>query len=201
MPVGFMSGIVGRFMRSFGLTMAFAIMVSMLVSFTLTPMLSSRFLRLSDALADHKTKEEGFFHWLDTWYARSEDDVLMYGRGRESGSHHVSHHVIQKVTGHDVEAPSRLPARPRRTRDPAHRPRLGAARGAKRGTVVSPLERPGRPREALGVGSLWRVPREAPEQDVVARDQQIAIAPAQRLEAGIELGCDLGRFAALNETT
>src|SRR5262249_54414784 len=38
---------------------------------TLTPMLSSRFLKLSDAAADHKTKEQGFFHWLDTTYERS----------------------------------------------------------------------------------------------------------------------------------
>ncbi|HWW86076.1 MAG TPA: efflux RND transporter permease subunit, partial [Vicinamibacterales bacterium] len=45
-PVGFMGGIVGRFMKSFGLTMAFAIMVSLLVSFTLTPMLSSRWLKV-----------------------------------------------------------------------------------------------------------------------------------------------------------
>src|SRR5437870_8850709 len=45
-PVGFMGGIVGRFMKSFGLTMAFAILVSLLVSFTLTPMLSARWLRV-----------------------------------------------------------------------------------------------------------------------------------------------------------
>ena len=45
-PVGFMGGIVGRFMKSFGLTMAFAIMVSLLVSFTLTPMLSARWLKV-----------------------------------------------------------------------------------------------------------------------------------------------------------
>jgi multidrug efflux pump subunit AcrB len=32
-----MSGIIGRFMTSFGLTMAFAILVSLVVSFTLTP--------------------------------------------------------------------------------------------------------------------------------------------------------------------
>ncbi|MBI5496777.1 MAG: efflux RND transporter permease subunit [Deltaproteobacteria bacterium] len=44
-PVAFMSGIVGRFMHSFGLTMAFAIVVSMVVSFTLTPMLSARWLK------------------------------------------------------------------------------------------------------------------------------------------------------------
>ncbi len=45
LPVAFMSGIVGRFLKSFGLTMAFAIAVSLFVSFTLTPMLSSRWLR------------------------------------------------------------------------------------------------------------------------------------------------------------
>ncbi len=47
LPVAFMGGIVGRFMASFGFTMAFAIGVSLLVSFTLTPMLSSRWLKPS----------------------------------------------------------------------------------------------------------------------------------------------------------
>jgi HAE1 family hydrophobic/amphiphilic exporter-1 len=42
----------------------------MLVSFTMTPMLSSRFLKASDGLADHKSKESGFFHWLDQRYMR-----------------------------------------------------------------------------------------------------------------------------------
>jgi HAE1 family hydrophobic/amphiphilic exporter-1 len=45
LPIGFMGGIVGRFMSSFGFTMSFAIMVSLLVSFTLTPMLASRWLK------------------------------------------------------------------------------------------------------------------------------------------------------------
>ena len=45
MPIAFMSGIVGRFMSSFGFTMSFAILVSLLVSFTLTPMLCSRWLK------------------------------------------------------------------------------------------------------------------------------------------------------------
>ncbi len=43
-PIAFMNGIVGRFMNSFGLTMAFAIGVSLLVSFTVTPMLAARWL-------------------------------------------------------------------------------------------------------------------------------------------------------------
>jgi multidrug efflux pump subunit AcrB len=44
LPVAFMNGIVGRFLKSFGVTMAFAIGVSLLVSFSLTPMLSARLL-------------------------------------------------------------------------------------------------------------------------------------------------------------
>ncbi|MCS6775061.1 MAG: efflux RND transporter permease subunit [Chloroherpetonaceae bacterium] len=45
LPIAFMSGVVGRFMNSFGLTMSFAIGVSLLVSFTLTPMMASRWIR------------------------------------------------------------------------------------------------------------------------------------------------------------
>jgi HAE1 family hydrophobic/amphiphilic exporter-1 len=40
-PVGFMRGIVGRFFYQFGITIAFAVAVSLFVSFTLDPMLSS----------------------------------------------------------------------------------------------------------------------------------------------------------------
>jgi HAE1 family hydrophobic/amphiphilic exporter-1 len=45
LPVGFMGGIVGRFMSSFGLTASFAVAVSLLVSFTLTPMLAARLIK------------------------------------------------------------------------------------------------------------------------------------------------------------
>ncbi|MDB4969774.1 MAG: nolG, partial [Myxococcales bacterium] len=51
-PVAFMSGIVGRFLGGFGLTMAFAIGVSMLVSFSLTPSLSARWLDPPEVDAD-----------------------------------------------------------------------------------------------------------------------------------------------------
>jgi hydrophobe/amphiphile efflux-1 (HAE1) family protein len=55
LPVAFMSGIVGRFFYQFGLTMAVAVLVSLFVAFTLTPMLSSRFLEKEKALT-RKTK-------------------------------------------------------------------------------------------------------------------------------------------------
>lgn len=46
-PVAFLSGIVGKFLSSFGLTMSFAIAVSLLVSFTLAPALSARMLKIT----------------------------------------------------------------------------------------------------------------------------------------------------------
>ncbi len=70
-PVGFMGGIVGRFMKSFGLTMAFAIMVSLLVSFTLTPMLSARWLKVEKHGKDkHASKDSRVFHAVDAFYTR-----------------------------------------------------------------------------------------------------------------------------------
>ncbi len=75
-PVGFMGGIVGRFMTSFGFTMSFAIMVSLLVSFTLTPMLAARWIKLPPRREDaeghevheHSSKESRFFRPLDRRY-------------------------------------------------------------------------------------------------------------------------------------
>jgi hydrophobic/amphiphilic exporter-1 (mainly G- bacteria), HAE1 family len=45
LPVAFMKGIIGRFFLQFALTIIFAILVSLLVSFTLTPMMASIFLQ------------------------------------------------------------------------------------------------------------------------------------------------------------
>ena len=69
-PVGFMGGIVGRFMKSFGLTMSFAILVSLLVSFTLTPMLSARWIRAKKDSHAKGSKESRFFKPIDDGYRR-----------------------------------------------------------------------------------------------------------------------------------
>lgn len=85
-PIGFMQGIVGRFMSSFGLTAAFAVLVSLIVSFTLTPMLAARLIKrkpessekIMDELkgdgmietpASHDTKHTGWFRYVDAIYA------------------------------------------------------------------------------------------------------------------------------------
>lgn len=52
-PVATMDGIIGRFFFQFGMTVSFAVAVSLLVSFTLTPMLAARFLSAHKA-NDHK---------------------------------------------------------------------------------------------------------------------------------------------------
>jgi len=44
-PVAFIGGIPGRFLKSFGYTMAFSVGISLIVSFSLTPMMSARLLR------------------------------------------------------------------------------------------------------------------------------------------------------------
>jgi hydrophobic/amphiphilic exporter-1 (mainly G- bacteria), HAE1 family len=72
-PVVFLGGIPGRFLQSFGVTAAVAIMVSLLVSFTLTPMLSSRFVKIREnagGTEHHGSKESRFYRWLENMYIR-----------------------------------------------------------------------------------------------------------------------------------
>ena len=73
LPIGFMGGIVGRFFSSFGFTASFSIAVSLLVSFTLTPMLCARFIKMpprTDAASHHSSKDSRIFTFLDRYYTR-----------------------------------------------------------------------------------------------------------------------------------
>lgn len=67
-PVGFLPGLTGRWLSSFSFTMAFAVMVSLLVAFTLTPMLCSRFLPKRLAAHQHSSRESRLFGPLDRSY-------------------------------------------------------------------------------------------------------------------------------------
>lgn len=69
-PVSFMSSIAGRFLYQFGITAAAAVMVSLFVSFSLTPMMASRLLRAKDAKGHGApTSRRGFYAVLDRGYA------------------------------------------------------------------------------------------------------------------------------------
>ncbi len=80
-PVLFMSGIIGRLLREFSITIAVAVLISGFISLTLTPMLCSRFLR-------HETHPTGsfyrwsekFFVWLNNSYRRTLRIVLRHRR-------------------------------------------------------------------------------------------------------------------------
>jgi hydrophobic/amphiphilic exporter-1 (mainly G- bacteria), HAE1 family len=71
LPIAFMTGYARRYVNQFGWTMAFAILVSMLVSFTLTPMLSSRMLKPGgEGPGGHGSKESRLWAWIDRHYGR-----------------------------------------------------------------------------------------------------------------------------------
>ncbi|MBV5338290.1 MAG: efflux RND transporter permease subunit [Deltaproteobacteria bacterium] len=72
-PVAFMKGIVGRFFYQFGISVAFAVLVSLFVSFTLDPMLSSRW---HDPSIHLQGKRKGIARYLEkfnSWFDRSAD--------------------------------------------------------------------------------------------------------------------------------
>src|SRR5262249_5902864 len=70
-PVAFMTGQIGRYFYSFGITSAAAIMISMFVSFTLTPALCAMWMKKEDIKADHSTtKSSGFYAGMDAVYGR-----------------------------------------------------------------------------------------------------------------------------------
>ncbi len=72
LPVSFMSSISGRFLYQFGITAAVAIMVSLLVSFTLTPMMSSRLISVRDAGGHgNAASRRGFYRWIDKFYSHA----------------------------------------------------------------------------------------------------------------------------------
>ncbi len=68
LPIAFMTGAARRYVNAFGWTMAMAIMVSLLVSFTLTPMMSSRFLRVRGHRENEDSRHSRFFAWIEGHY-------------------------------------------------------------------------------------------------------------------------------------
>ncbi len=82
-PIAFMSGIIGRFFYQFGITVAVAVMVSLFVSFTLDPMLSSvwhdppgsRFRRVP-WLGRFMDRVERGIEWMHAVYGRTLEWAL-----------------------------------------------------------------------------------------------------------------------------
>jgi HAE1 family hydrophobic/amphiphilic exporter-1 len=79
-PVGNMGEIIGQFFKQFGLTVAFAVAFSLFVAFTLTPMLSAYWLKITPM---DRTKLHGPVKWLqkvlDVWKAGSSASGHLQG--------------------------------------------------------------------------------------------------------------------------
>lgn len=63
LPVGMMTGIVGQFFKQFGITVAVSVLVSLFVAFTLTPMLSAKYLNNSHEKAPTSRLGRLWEHW------------------------------------------------------------------------------------------------------------------------------------------
>jgi HAE1 family hydrophobic/amphiphilic exporter-1 len=77
-PVIFVSGILGQFLRSFAVVVTFGVLVSLFVSLTLTPMLCSRFLEVTEKHGRVYWALERFFKGLERGYRRGLSWALAY---------------------------------------------------------------------------------------------------------------------------
>ena len=74
LPLAFMGGIVGQFMVQFGMTVVYLTLLSLMFSFTLTPMMIAKFLRLTDKNNKvAKAKQQAYpkptsTGWMRRWF-------------------------------------------------------------------------------------------------------------------------------------
>ncbi len=80
-PIAFMTGYAKRYLNQFGWTMAFSILVSMLVAFTLTPALSSRLLKPAKPGEASHARDEAKETFLDRTYLRLLNSSLNHRWG------------------------------------------------------------------------------------------------------------------------
>ena len=78
LPVAYMKGMIGQFLYEFGVSVAVAILVSLFIALTLTPMLCSRMLRVRPKHGRIYEFLERGFRWLERSYASSLDVVLQH---------------------------------------------------------------------------------------------------------------------------
>ncbi len=84
LPLAFMGGIVGQFMVQFGMTVVYLTLLSLLFSFTLTPMMIAKFLRLNNvrekinvAEVKREEKQTRLRRWYDYQFAHAGRVILL----------------------------------------------------------------------------------------------------------------------------
>lgn len=172
-PVAFMRGIVGRFFYQFGISVAFAVLVSLFVSFTLDPMLSSRW---HDPSIHMQGKRRGLARWLEKfngWFDLSADKYrTAIGWALDHRKSVMAIAIAAFFTGiwifttldppswpSTTRASSRSPSRPPRT-PPLPRPKTGCSwssppcKPSRRSTTPTP---PSAPATAAQSATAWSI--------------------------------------------
>ena len=68
LPVSFLDSVTGRLLFQFGITATVAVLISMLISFSLTPMMCSRLLRRRDSETAMPSSRGGFYRYIESGY-------------------------------------------------------------------------------------------------------------------------------------
>lgn len=99
-PVAFMGGIVGQFFRQFGIVVAAATLFSLFISFTLTPMLASRWLKPHDAEEEEAARQSanpGLFARFTNAWERNYGKVEIFYRNLLAWA--LDHRAVVICTG------------------------------------------------------------------------------------------------------
>jgi len=76
LPIMFLQGITGRLFVEFGVVIAGSVIISAFVALTLTPMLSSRFLKSKEKHSWFYYKTEPFFNWMESSYRNALENFM-----------------------------------------------------------------------------------------------------------------------------
>ena len=147
LPVAFMTGQVGRYFYSFGIASATAILLSMFVSFTLTPALCSTWLRPADAGGHgRKSKSRGFYALIDRvyghmlgWSLRHRFIILLIAAGVSLSAYELFPRVGRELVPDDDQ--SEFSVNVRLPREPAFNARTNMSRTSKRISAGCPKSR------------------------------------------------------------
>jgi HAE1 family hydrophobic/amphiphilic exporter-1 len=74
LPIGLTSGLTGQILRSFSLVVVFALLLSLLVSFTMVPLMTSRFAKIKEF--NQKNPIDQFLMWIEKIIIRGRDKML-----------------------------------------------------------------------------------------------------------------------------
>lgn len=78
LPVAFMKGVIGKFFLQFGITISFAVFISLIEALTITPMRTAQFVKVSERTSKFGRSFEHMMDWLTTTYQKTLAKALSW---------------------------------------------------------------------------------------------------------------------------